>query len=557
MIESITISQLGGIESATVDFAPGLTVLTGETGAGKTMLLTSLELLLGRRADPGIVRQGKENAHVDGIFSLTQAAEESVIECGGTVEDGGVILSRTVAAQGRSRAHLGGRPVPAATLAGIGEQLVTIHGQADQLHLRDPHTQRRLVDSYGGAEHQALLEAYAEAWHAAVNAKRHRDEMLRTHNDRDEEIRELRSATEAISSLDIQAGEEGILRAETERLTNIQDLRVHTQQASALLSGADTEMGAVDLVTRSAEELRIAARFDSAMEDYAQRMRTAAIDLDTLNDELQQYLLTCEADPLRLAEVHERRAALRELMRGRAADAEELLQWHESACARLDELTSADFDPEVLEEKLVQAQQEVLRIGQQLSDSRRAVVEKLETQVDRELHSLALPHAHLRIMMPERTPCSHGLEDVELFFQSHTAVEARPLGRAASGGELSRVMLALEVVLGAQESTPTYIFDEVDAGIGGVTALEVGRRLAKLSRTHQVIVVTHLPQVAAFAHHHLVVEKNGATTTVHEVSGETRIDEIARMMGAKSTSNVARRHAQELLEAANVPQSAM
>lgn len=555
MIHSITISALGVIEATDVEFGPGLTVLTGETGAGKTMVLTSVNLLLGRRADPGLVRAGHNAATVDGIFSLTPALANRAEELGAQTDDDEIIVSRTVAAQGRSRAHLGGRPVPAAVLAELADQLVTIHGQADQLELRGTSAQRETLDAHGGAPHASLLAAYNEAWARAVAAKRAFDEALNSHEDRSAEIESLRGAITAIAELNIQAGEEDELRAETERLTNIEDLRQYIGKSHAMLTAGDSSSTALDLARQSLEELRHATRFDPSLDTFYERLNSLCLELDAFADDLGHYLRGLEADPVRLAALHDRRAALRELLRGRASDTAELLDWYEKAQQRLDLLENSRQTPEECQRILEEAKEEVLRIGAELTTARQRHATSLSEAVTTELRALAMPNARFIIELTPRKPSPHGCEDVTFLLQAHPSMQARPLGQGASGGELSRIMLALEVVLGQGSTSPTYIFDEVDAGIGGRTATEVGRRLAKLARHKQVIVVTHLPQVAAFAAQHLVVNKEGASTTVHAVNGNERVDELARMMGADEGSDVARRHAQELLESASMEES--
>lgn len=555
MIHSITISALGVIEATDVEFGPGLTVLTGETGAGKTMVLTSVNLLLGRRADPGLVRAGHNAATVDGIFSLTPTLANRAEELGAQTDDDEIIVSRTVAAQGRSRAHLGGRPVPAAVLAELADQLVTIHGQADQLELRGTSAQREALDAHGGAPHASLLAAYNEAWARAVAAKRAFDEALNSHEDRSAEIESLRGAITAIAELNVQAGEEDELRAETERLTNIEDLRQYIGKSHAMLTAGDSSSTALDLARQSLEELRHATRFDPSLDTFYERLNSLCLELDAFADDLGHYLRGLEADPVRLAALHDRRAALRELLRGRASDTAELLDWYEKAQQRLDLLENSRQTPEECQRILEEAKEEVLRIGAELTAARQRHATSLSEAVTTELRALAMPNARFIIELTPRKPSPHGCEDVTFLLQAHPSMQARPLGQGASGGELSRIMLALEVVLGQGSTSPTYIFDEVDAGIGGRTATEVGRRLAKLARHKQVIVVTHLPQVAAFAAQHLVVNKEGASTTVHAVNGNERVDELARMMGADEGSDVARRHAQELLESASMEES--
>lgn len=554
MIDSISIENLGVIERAELHFGSGLTVLTGETGAGKTMVLTSLHLLLGRRADPGIVRKGTTGSLVDGIFTVGEAIARRASDAGACLDDDELIISRSVPAQGRSRARIGGRPVPATILAEIGEYLVTIHGQSDQLSLTSASAQGRVLDEYGSENHAQLLHDYEAAWAQAVVAKRALDSALTSQDDRESEIEALGSAIEKIEALHIESGEEDQLRAETERLTNIEDLRADIARAHGIMASADGD-GVSDRLREASQHLRHAARFDQALDAFDQKVESLRLEIEALLDELSVYLRGLEADPERLAQLHERRAALKDLLRGRAADTTELLEWYEQAKQRLEELSATATSPEECERELKRAQAAVIDTGKKLSESREKLASKLSSAITAELRGLAMPNASFHIRLIERKPSPTGLESVEFLLQPHPDMEPAPLGSGASGGELSRVMLALEVTLGARSGTPTYIFDEVDAGIGGRTATEVGRRLSQLSEHKQVIVVTHLAQVAAWATTHLVVEKNGATTSVRAVQGEERVEEIARMMGAEEGSDVARRHAKELLSGVNVPQS--
>ncbi|MDO4258758.1 MAG: DNA repair protein RecN [Actinomycetaceae bacterium] len=555
MIRTISIRNLGVIEKAELEIGPGLTVLTGETGAGKTMVLTSLHLLMGGRADPGWVRKGAEKAGVDGIFEIDAQVAALVDDLGGDVDEDELIVSRTIAGQGRSRAHLGGCSVPAGTLVEVLSPLVTVHGQTDQLRLRSTQVQRETIDSHGGAAHAKLLKKYAAAWAQAVGTKKRLDTALADAEYRADRIEHLSAITAAISDLDPREGEEEELRSEAERLTNAEDLRIFAEQARVHLRGSDDEDGALDLARRARDGLAHASRFDSGLDDLLERLTLAVVEWDSIADEIDSYLATLQADPQRLAAIHERRAQLRRLMEGRAADIGELLRWYDDATRELADLTGTGSDPATLEAQLKEDQAEVLRIGEELSASRRKIADSLARAVDKELAGLAMKDAHFTIEFTPSKPAPYGLEEMKMLLQAHPSAPARPLGQGASGGELSRVMLALEVVLGARGSARTFIFDEVDAGIGGRTANEVASRLARLAQDRQVIVVTHLPQVAAVATTHLVVEKSDGRTIVRTVEGEERQAELVRMMGGDAHSEAARRHAAEVLKV-NMSQSA-
>ena len=552
MIESLDISNLGVIANAHVDFGPGLVVVTGETGAGKTMVLSSLQLLLGARADAALVRSGTERLSVDGIFSITPDIGSRVEDAGGLVEGDELIVGRSVRAAGRSRAHLGSRPVPASVLADIVGSMVTIHGQSDQIRLTGEAAQRRALDQFGGSAHAAVVEEYRAAFRGAVDIKHRLDSLRGDATERAEEIEDLRAAIDQIEALDPQPGEEENLVREAARLTNVEDLRALMGASLGYLKGDDRGdyAGAVESARSAYAQLDEASRFDEAVADFVARARNQALELDALADDVSSYLSRLDADPQRLAQIHARRAAIKDALRGRAADIEGLLAWVQEARVRLAELSAPASDPALVEEELRAAQEHVLACGSRLTAARATLAAELASGVNEELHALSMPDATLHIDLEATKPTSHGCESVVFRLQPHPHAPARPLGQGASGGELSRVMLALELMLGRTEASSTFIFDEIDAGIGGQTATEVGARLKRLAASRQVIVVTHLAQVAAFGDQHLVIEKSDGTTQVREVRGEAREAELTRMMGGDPHSAAARRHASQVLASA-------
>ena len=552
MIESLDISNLGVIANAHVDFGPGLVVVTGETGAGKTMVLSSLQLLLGARADAALVRSGAQRLSVDGIFSITPDIGSRVEDAGGLVEGDELIVGRSVRAAGRSRAHLGSRPVPASVLADIVGSMVTIHGQSDQIRLTGEAAQRRALDQFGGSAHAAVVEEYRAAFRGAVDIKHRLDSLRGDASERAEEIDDLRAAIEQTEALDPQPGEEEDLVREAARLTNVEDLRALMGASLGFLKGDDRGdyAGAVEAARSAYAQLDEASRFDEAVADFVARARNQALELDALADDVSSYLSRLDADPQRLAQIHARRAAIKDALRGRAADVEGLLTWVQEARVRLAELSAPTSDPALVEEELGAAQAHVLACGSRLTAARATLAAELASGVNDELHALSMPDATLHIDLDATKPTSHGCESVVFRLQPHPHAPARPLGQGASGGELSRVMLALELMLGRTEASSTFIFDEIDAGIGGQTATEVGARLKRLAASRQVIVVTHLAQVAAFGDQHLVIEKNDGTTQVRDVRGQAREAELTRMMGGDPHSAAARRHASQVLASA-------
>jgi len=552
VIESLDISHLGVIAKAHVDFGPGLVVVTGETGAGKTMVLSSLQLLLGARADAALVRSGEERLSVDGIFSVTPDIAARVEEAGGFVEGDELIVGRSVRAAGRSRAHLGSRPVPASLLADIVGSMVTIHGQSDQIRLTGESAQRRALDQFGGPAHGALLEEYRSAFRCAVEVKHRLDSLRGDASERAEELEDLRAAIQQIEELDPVSGEEEDLVREAARLTNVEDLRALVGVALGYLKGDDRGdyAGAVEAARHAYAQLDDAARFDEAVAEFVGRARNQVLELEALADDVSSYVSRLDADPERLAQIHARRAAIKDALRGRAADIDGLLVWLDEARARVDELSSPGSDPATVERELAAAQERVLECGRRVTQSRARLAQELAAGVNEELHALSMPDATLQIDCEPTKPTSNGCETVVFRLQPHPHAPARPLGQGASGGELSRVMLALELMLGRTEASSTFVFDEIDAGIGGQTATEVGARLKRLASSRQVIVVTHLAQVAAFGDQHLVIEKKDGTTNVREVRGDEREAELTRMMGGDPHSAAARRHASQVLASA-------
>ena len=385
-----------------------------------------------------------------------------------------------------------------------------------------------------------------------MDTKHRLDSLRGDANERAEELEDLRGALAQIDALNPQPGEEEELIREASRLTNVEDLRALMGVSLGYLTGDDRGdyAGAVESARGAYAQLDDASRFDEAVAEFAARARSQALELDALADDVSAYLSRLDADPERLAQIHARRAAIKDALRGRAGDIESLLAWAHQARGRVEELSAPASDPAVVERELAQAQSRVLDVGARLTKARARLARKLAAGVNDELHALSMPDATLHIDLEATKPSSHGCETVVFRLQPHPHAPARPLGQGASGGELSRVMLALELMLGRTEASSTFIFDEIDAGIGGQTATEVGARLKRLAASRQVIVVTHLAQVAAFGDQHLVIEKHDGTTNVREVTGAQREAELTRMMGGDPHSQAARRHASQVLASA-------
>lgn len=576
MIETISIENLGVIAQAELPLGPGLTALTGETGAGKTMVLTSLKLLLGSKADPAIVRAGTQRCVVEGAFALEEDAKciQIAQEAGCEIEDDLLLASRVVPATGRSRAHLGGRAVPASVLGQVGSRLVSIHGQADQLRLRTAAAQRRALDAVGGSEHEQLCRQYSSCYRAWNQARQDLETWREQALAREGEIAGLRHALEQLEALDPKPGEDQALAEEASRLENLDLLRSGAAQAANAISGDelnDDVANVIALVSVARRSLENAADHDPRLASLMPRLNEVAALTSDLAMELTDYLADLDADPDRLAWVHERREQLRRgcLEIGGLgqvfANVDELLAFGQHSATRLAQLDGPLDREAELAAEVERTGKELKTVAKRLSQARTKLAKLLSQQVSAELEGLMMRGAKLQVRLnPLEQPGPTGMEEVELLLRAHPGAAALPLEKGASGGELSRIMLALEVVLAQHTATKrhTFVFDEIDAGVGGRAAVEIGRRLAALARHHQVIVVTHLAQVAAWAQTQLVVVKqvgqasNEATTTaVETVSGPERVRELARMLSGQSDSQTALRHAEELLEQANMAQS--
>ncbi|WP_432095005.1 DNA repair protein RecN [Streptomyces sp. bgisy100] len=566
------IRSLGVIDDAVVELSPGFTAVTGETGAGKTMVVTSLGLLLGGRADAALVRIGAKSAVVEGRIQVPPDAPAAVRagEAGAELDDGALLISRTVSAEGRSRAHLGGRSVPVGLLGELADDLVAVHGQTDQQGLLRPARQRQALDRYAGAAVSAPLDKYTAAHRRLRAVAVQLDELTTRARERAQEADLLRFGLEEIAAAEPQPGEDTDLAAEAERLGHAEALASAATAGHRALAGDPEDPEGVDaatLVAGAHRALEAVRAHDPALAGLSDRIGEIGILLGDVAGELAGYADDLDADPLRLAAVEERRAVLTQLTRKYGEDIGAVLAWSEQSAARLAELDGDDDRIGELTAEHDALRAELAGLAQGLTDARTEAAQRFADAVTAELAELAMPHARVTIDIrqtedPEgievggRTVAfgPAGADDVELLLAPHPGAQPRPIAKGASGGELSRVMLAVEVVFAGSAPVPTYLFDEVDAGVGGKAAVEVGRRLARLAKSAQVVVVTHLPQVAAFADRHLVVEKtnDGSVTRsgVQAMEGEDRVRELSRMLAGQEDSQLARAHAEELLEAA-------
>lgn len=566
MLADITIENLGVIPKASAELAPGLSVLTGETGAGKTMVVTGLRLLSGGRADPGRVRAGCKKAVVEGRFTAEGVSPEVQARCqeilkaaGGDVDENGDYLAlRSVSVSeegtGRSRAHLGGRAVPAATLAEFASEVLTIHGQNDQLRLLSPERQLAALDRFD-PRIAPVLKEYRELWGRWRELSRDLKKRTESRRELAQEVDRLQFAIEEISAIDPAPGEDQELIASIRRMQDVDTLREQSMRALHAIDGVeDVEAlrGAAELAGE-AENLLIASA-DERLKALGEQLGEVTASLADVSSELASYLDELPVDPAELDNLLQRQQELKTLTRKYAPDADGVIAWKEKAEKRL---ASIDVSTEALDKlkaEVAAAEKKMKKVAKQLRGLREEAAKKLAAAVTKELHGLAMPKSRLEVEVNAVEPGASGTEEVRLLLAPTPQSPGRPLASSASGGELSRVMLALEVILSESHGGATMVFDEVDAGVGGKAAVEIGRRLARLARSNQVIVVTHLPQVAAYADTHLHVAKEVSdaevSSGVEVLSDDRRIEELARMLAGMEDTATGRAHAAELLATA-------
>ena len=565
MIEELSIRDLGVIEHATLPLGPGFTALTGETGAGKTMVVTALGLILGQRADSAVVRSGSAQLWVEGRWRVPMHGDvaERVRDAGGDLDEaegeglGELVLSRSVAVEGRSRAIVGGRGAPVSVLGELAEQLVVVHGQSDQIRLRSASAQRDALDRFAGAPLEAALEGYRLAFRRWSANREDLEQLVDERDRRAREADELRVALSEIEAVAPEPGEDDALAERAERLTNLESLRVGASIAREALSAEDSEGPDVrSLLETARRELERAGAHDAALAELAESISGIGFQIDDAAAQLSTYLAALDADGAHDLEVlQERRSELAILMRKYGPTLDEVIERSATGGERLAELEGDEERIEELTALVAEDATEVESLAASVSALRSAAAGDLASKVTDELSALAMPDAEIVVEVAQREEFTlAGRDVVSILLKPHVGAEPRPLGRGASGGELSRVMLAIEVVLAGSDPVPTFVFDEIDAGVGGAAAIEIGRRLATLAESAQVIVVTHLAQVAAFATNHLTVVKAGdgsvTASSVRQLEGEDRTAEMARLLSGLPDSESGLAHARELIELA-------
>ena len=556
-LEEISIRGLGVIESSNIEFKPGLTVLTGETGAGKTMVLTALGLVLGSKSDSDLVRAGQERAVISGKFAVPKDIAALIIEGGGEIDDGSVVITRTVSTEGKSRVLVGGAVSSTAAVNQFAQSLVEIHAQSSSSKLNKPAVSRELLDRFAGIElsqYQNIFDQYKQMIDRIADLQSQLSQ-------RDKEMALLSEFAAEFAKLAPKSGELSQIENEIAKLGSVEQLNQAVTATLNLLT--DDEISAINLLQQMRKTLDQVAGKDSELDQITERFTETLLNLSDVGSDLTSYLSNLEADPNRFASLQERKASLNSLLKrygkGSERDAafEQLIIDGQNAKAKMADLSGGDERVRELEKEAEKLFDQLKTGALAISKDRKASGEKLAKLVTDEIKNLAMPNAKFVIeqkVADSSNPKNYtatGLDEIAILFAAHVGASPLSLSKVASGGELSRVMLALEVVIAEAEPIGTYIFDEVDAGVGGKAAVEVGRRLAKLAKSAQVIVITHLPQVAVWADNHLVVKKNesGLVTQsdVIEMSGDARKVEIARMLSGQEDSKTAQEHATELL----------
>jgi DNA repair protein RecN (Recombination protein N) len=563
-LEEISIRNLGAIEQSHLELGRGLNVLTGETGAGKTMILTALNLVLGGKSDSSLVRHGADRLMATAHFSLPKSEQSSFEDVGAEVEDGSVIISRTVSADGKSKALCGGNAVPAGTLVELTSSLIEIHGQSANSQIVKTARQRELLDRFGGSEIAKSLASYQEDFQIYGALKERLSALKASASKRDGEIAELQEFVAAWNKLKASRGECAATADEINRLSSVEDLRIASSGALANLDGE--ESGALTSLHSARRFLEAAKGKDSKLEEIADRIAESLFILDDASTDLASYATSLEADPDRLNVLQERKAELNSFLKrwaGAGEPDEELILLAakaKSAKEAIADLQGGDERTAEIEAELIAAKKSLLDSAKKLSTARNKAAVTLSSEVTNEIKALAMPHTQFfaEVVTPDYSGTLKesdftvlGCDEISMQIQGQIDGPKIALGKGASGGEMSRIMLALEVVIAKSHPVGTYIFDEVDAGVGGKAAIEVGKRLHALSQNAQVIVVTHLPQVAAWADTHFLVSKSSDGTIVASgvtrLSDSARVEEIARMLAGLEGSSSAREHAAELL----------
>ena len=562
-LEEISIRSIGVIDNATLEIARGLTVLTGETGAGKTMILSALNLIVGGKSDSSLVRIGSERLIASARFAVATELIQRFEDAGAIVEDGQIIITRSVSSDGKSKATTSGISVPASVLSELSEHLVEVHAQAANLSIGQSSKQRELLDRFGGTPVKEALLDYRERLRNYQELKLRIAAFKKSLDAKDLALANLQEFTALMKKLALVSGEYGDIDAEMARLSSVEELRLASESAHAILN--DEQAGVLTSLGNVRKALDTARSKDAALEAIYSAVSESFYLLADTNTTVASYVEALEADPARLDYLQTRRSDINSAIKrfgGVGTHAEEvdaLVGRFATAAETIKDLEGGDEKLSALENELLLVKKTLLTSAKKLTQARSDSAKVLSESVTEEIHQLSMPHTSLTVdvLSPDYSAVKEseftatGCDEIAMLLCAHKGAPLVPLSKGASGGEMSRVMLALEVVIAATHPVGTYVFDEVDAGVGGKAAIEVGRRLHALSQHAQVIVVTHLPQVAAWADSHFVVNKNNdgsvSQSDVREVNGDERLTEIARMLAGLEGSQSAKEHAAELL----------
>jgi DNA repair protein RecN (Recombination protein N) len=563
MLEELNVHNVGVINTANIEFHEGLNVLTGETGAGKTIILTSLGLLLGNKSDVGFIRKNCDSLTVDATWlNVNENVIKTVSEVEGEIDNNRLLVSRVLNSSGKNKSICGGRPVPNSVLATISENLIAIHGQSDQVKLRNVNLQRETFDKYCGYELETILKEYKQKYSEIVSTRNTIKQLTQNMSQLEAEKYYAEMVKKDYEKYSPTIGEEEELKEKIEKLSHVEELYMSTRQALQNAGEADFDGATISsMLNQMVKNLQEVEEYDPAVKNIHDTLLNVEIMYSEMLNDLRNYSESIDTDVIEeLNLAHERLADLTMLCKKyvNGGTVEELISFMETTISKT---FNQNINVEELEEKLKTLEQEGNDTADKLSSIRKKNISKLVNEVNNELSGLNMSGSELYINHTvSQTLQPHGIDDIEFMLKTPSMVTPKPIAKAASGGELSRIMLALEVVLADPSKTPTMIFDEVDSGVGGSTAIEIGKRLARLAKECQVIVVTHLPQVAAFADNHIKVSKtlNGdiISSEVSSLSEEERRKELTRMFAGLENSETGLQHAEELITlATNYKQS--
>lgn len=555
MLEEINISNLGIIKESKLDFSPGLNVITGETGAGKTMVLSALHLLLGKRGSANMIHKDASNLSVEGCWNLSKSPYTSEIEdTGAVVEDDQLFINRTVKSDGKSRCVVGGKTTPATVLSNLGGKLVNIHGQADQNRLRSPQAQREVLDKYAGEDLSKELKNYRVIYKLWKDQKSHIEDVQKNSSSRKREMNSLKKFISDFDELNPTENQDIELENLINSLSNIDSIRVSGTEALESVTMSESEFpSAESQISSMLSILSSITQYDKELDSIHDKADKIADDLSDVISELESYLNNLDTESIeQLHHAQDQLEDINILVRKYGNSLEEVIELRNKADEELEILESYSQPIEELEEELAETWKMLEKAADGLTNVRKKASVKLEKAVNKELEGLSMKGSSLKVSIAKTSPSSYGQDEIELTLLNKGSKKPSPITKSASGGELSRIMLALEVVLADPKNTGTFIFDEVDSGVGGETAIEIGKRLALLAKEAQVIVVTHLPQVACFGDNHLKVSKteneDSIETNVAKLSEDATTLELTRMLSGMSDSETGKAHAMELMD---------